>query len=440
MKEKIGYGMGDFASILIWGTIGSFLTFYYTDSIGLSAGFVGTLMLIARVFDAFIDILIGNLVDKTKSKHGKARPWLLWMCVPFAIFGVLLFTVPDVGKTWTILYVYVTYLLMNGIYSAINVPYGVLNSLITQDSYQRSVLNIFRMAFSLCSGILVNFLTMPLVKAFGGSKQGWSFTMAIFSIVGMVLFLFTFKTTKERVKPTVVTKEIPFKSGVKALFRNKYWIIMVVFAVVFFINWSLSSGMNIYYAKYVLNNNDLVGIIGMTTLMPMLIGYLFLAPFIKRFGKRNIALVGSVLLILGSVVISLDPTNLTMVIVGLIIKAIGNTPIMGTIFAMLADTIEYGEWKTGLRTEGLVYSAGSFGTKVGTGVGTAVIGWGLALGGYVGGQTMISDSALTSIKWLYIYVPIILSVMQIIVLAFHNLDKQYSKIIKDLQWIKSQKL
>jgi len=145
-----------------------------------------------------------------------------------------------------------------------------------------------------------------------------------------------------------------------------------------------------------------------------------------------------VLLILGSVVISLDPTNLTIVIIGLVIKAIGNTPIMGTLFAMLADTIEYGEWKTGLRTEGLVYSAGSFGTKVGTGVGTAVIGWGLALGGYVGGQTMISPSALTSIKWLYIYVPIILSIMQIVLLAFHHLDKQYPKIIKDLQWIKSK--
>ncbi|MGG3572432.1 MFS transporter [Bacillus gobiensis] len=438
MKEKIGYGFGDFASNLLFFATATFLTFFYTDTVGLAAGAVGTLMLVARILDALADIGIGALVDKTKSKHGKARPWLLWMAVPFAISGILLFTVPNTGPVATLIYVYITYLLMNFIYSAINVPYGVLNSLLTQDAYQRSVLNIFRMVLANLGALFITFFTLPLVSVFGGGQPGWIFTFSIFGIIGTLMFLFTFTSTRERVKPSVVHKDVPFKRGIKALFKNKYWGLMVAFTIVFFANNALGSGINVFYAQYILEDRDLVGILGMASLLPQLLGFGILAPIIKRIGKRNASLIGSFIMIAGSLIVAFQPTSLALVIAGLIIKALGTAAIMGTVFAMLADTVEYGEWKTGIRTEGLVYSAGSFGTKAGSGLGTAAVGWGLAMGGYIGGQTTVSASANFSIQFLFIYLPVIFSLIQIAILWFHRLDRQYPDIIKELQWVRSR--
>ncbi|WP_051459403.1 MFS transporter [Paenibacillus zanthoxyli] len=439
LKEKIGYGFGDFASQLLFSAAMTFLSYFYTDVIGINAGIIGTLMLVTRVLDAFIDVGIGALIDKTKSRHGKARPWLLWMSGPFALSGVLLFTVPNTNETITLVYVYFTYILMNFIYSSINVPYGVLNSMMTQDPYQRSSLNIFRMSLATIGGLLINFLTLPLVKAFGGGQQGWVITFVLFGLLGTFFFLVTFFSTKETVTPSVVQRSIPFKRAFGALLRNKYWKLILGFAIVYFINNSIGAGMNVYYAGYVLHNADLVGVMGFSLIAPQLLGYVILSPIVKRIGKRNSSIIGSFLLILGSLVIAVSPANLAVVCTGLIIKALGNAAILGTFFAMLADTIEYGEWKTGMRTEGLVYSAGSFGTKAGGGLGAAFIGWSLALGGYVGGQATISASALSSIHFMFIYFPIILAALQIVFLAFYKLDKIFPDIVEELQVVKSLK-
>ncbi|SFE76650.1 glycoside/pentoside/hexuronide:cation symporter, GPH family [Paenibacillus algorifonticola] len=434
-SERIGYGFGDAASNLIFTGAATFLTYYYTDVMGLAAGAIGTMMLIARILDAFLDVGVGALVDKTKNKHGKARPWLLWMMIPFAASGVLLFTFPDVGPGGALVYAYVTYLLMNFIYSFINIPYGVLNSLVTQDGYQRSVLNIVRMLGALAGAIGVSFATQPLVKVFGGGEKGWILTFAIYGVLSLIMFFITFKSTRERVKPSVSQKEIPFKQGLGALFRNKYWAIMLLFAVTVYTNYGMN-GLNIYYAQYMLNDAELLGLLSFAGLIPIAVGLFLIAPLIKKYGKRNVAFFGSFIMIVGSLVILIDPTNVTFVIVGLVIKALGMTPILGTIFAMLADTVEYGEWKTGVRTEGLVYSAGSFGTKAGSGLGAAIIGWGLAIGGYIGGQETISSSASSAIHFMFIYLPIILGILQMVILYFHKLDKLYPQIVAELKAVK----
>ncbi|MEK4439308.1 MFS transporter [Paenibacillus sp. FSL K6-2862] len=436
-KERIGYGVGDLASNLIWTAAGTFLSFYYTDVIGLSAGAIGTLLLIARVFDGIVDLGVGALVDKTKSRYGKARPWLLWGAIPFGVAGVLLFSVPNIGATGALIYAYITYLIMNIVYSAINVPYGVLNSLLTQDSYERSLLNIYRMVMAYSGAILVTFLTMPLINLFGGGKSGWIFTFVLFAILAVASFLTTFATTKERVKPSVVQKEIPFKRAVRGLFRNKYWGLMLGFVVTFFIGFGIITGMNVYFTQYILKDSGLVGLIGMATLVPILGGLFIIAPFIKRYGKRNTAMVGSIITIVGSLIIAINPDNLSVVLTGIIIRSIGTMPIHASIFAMLADTVDYGEWKTGMRTEGLVYSAGSLGTKAGSGLGAAFIGWGLALGGYVGGQDTISSTAHTAIQFLFIYLPAIMAILQIIILWFYKLDKSYPQMIKELEAVRT---
>ncbi|MFD2115103.1 MFS transporter [Paenibacillus yanchengensis] len=431
-SERLGYGFGDLASNLIWTATGMFLTFFYTDIVGISAAAVGTLLLIARVFDAFVDLGIGGLVDKTKSKYGKARPWLKWFAIPYGIAGILLFTAPNFGPTGALIYAYITYLLVNVIYSAINVPYSALNSLITQDQYQRSVLNIFRMFCALVGMLVITTMTLPIVDAFGGGKAGWSSTFIMFGVVSSVLFLITFRTTKERVTPSVVQKDIPIKRGFKALFRNKYWIIVVVLMLIGGISGAISNAVGIYYYQYIMNDRNLVGLLGLIGLVPIIIGLLFVAPIIKKYGKRNSMLVGLVIILIGCFILLINPTSLSVIITSILIKSIGSVPIAAAGFALLADTIEYGEWKTGIRTEGLVYSAGSFGTKAGNGIGAATVGWLLAMGGYVGGQEVISATASNTIEFMYIYIPIIFTVIQLLILIPYKLDKEYPEVIADL--------
>ncbi|WP_417898148.1 MFS transporter [Bacillus haimaensis] len=433
--EKFGYGLGDFSSNLIFTAISSFLLFYYTDIAGASAAAIGTIILLSRLLDGVTDIGMGAIVDKTKSKHGKARPWLLWMAIPYTISGILLFTVPDLGPVGMLVYITITYNLIHIIYTAINIPYGVLNSLITQDQYQRSSLNIYRMFMALSAAITIIFFTLPLVNAFGGGKQGWIITFSIFSVLSAILFLITFFTTKERVKPAQhdKTQTVPLKIGLKALFRNKYWALMVAFMLITFTGSGIAGGLGIYYAQYILNNPNLVGPLGLAGLFPMLFGLLFISPLIKKFGKRNSIIAGLVLGLVGTVIIVIDPSSFSLVLIGSIIRGIGGVPLVGSIWAMLADTIEYGEYKSGVRTEGLVYSAGSFGTKVGMGLGAAIMGWTLSFGGYVGGIAEQSDSATATILFLFVYVPVIITAIQLIILYFYKLDKEYPKILKKLQ-------
>ncbi|MGX4584552.1 MFS transporter [Paenibacillus chitinolyticus] len=433
LKEKLGYGAGDLASNFIWASTAAFLTFFYTDVVGLSAVAVGSLLLFARVFDGFVDIGVGILVDKTKSKHGKARPWLKWLAIPFGISGILLFSAPDLGPTGSLIYAYATYLLVNIIYSGINVPYGVLNSMITQDPYQRSLLNIFRMFMAIAGTLLITSFTLPLIDAFGGGKGGWLATFTIFGIISSVLMLVTYRTTKERVKPSVIQKEVPTIRGIKALLRNKYWALMVIYKVLINTGMAVGAAINVYYAQYILHDKSLVGILGLLTYIPVLIGMLFIAPIIKKFGKRNAAIFGVIIYLLGSSLMIVDPTNVTVVLIATLIKSIGSIPITASMFAMLADTIDYGEWKTGIRSEGLVYSAGSFGGKAGSGLGAALVGWLLAWGGYVGGQETISVSASASIQFMFIYLPIILYAIIFVILKLYTLDKQYPQIIKELR-------
>ncbi|MCM3781544.1 MFS transporter [Neobacillus mesonae] len=431
-SEKLGYGIGDFTTSLVFTAIGAFLSIFYTDVVGLAPAAIGTMMLLVRVIDGVADIGMGVVVDRTKSKYGKARPWLLWMSFPFGIGLVLLFTAPDFGPTGSLIYAYVTYLFINLVYTAINIPYSTLNALITQEPYQRSLLNIYRMTLAMAGAALITYVTMPMVNQFGGGKTGWFITFLIFGLVTPFMYLITFKSTTERVKPVVTEKSVPLKRAIPALLRNNYWLLMVLFCLVAYIGSGLTSGLNAYYAKYILDDADLVGALGLANLLPMLVGIPLTAPLVKRFGKRNTALYASVLGMIGTVIVIFNPYSVTMIIVGTVLKTLFMAPIAGTMFAMLADTIEYGEWKSGIRSEGLVYSAGSFGTKVGSGLGGAIVGWSLALGGYVGTAGVQSDSALQMIKVMYLYSPLVISALTLLILIFYKLDKKFPMIIEEL--------
>ncbi len=435
LMERIGYGCGDLASNFIWQAMSIFIVYYYTDVIGVAAGIIGSIMLFSRVFDGVSDIAMGYVIDKTTSRHGKARPWLLWLAVPFAISAVLLFAVPDVSPFWQTVYIAVTYNLVCLVYTGLNVPYGTLNSLITQDQYQRSLLNVFRMSLALIGVLLVSNLTLPVATLFGGGQAGWIVTFAIFGAIGTGLFLFTFKSTRERVQPADEKRRqapVPLKQSLRTLGKNRYWALATLFILITYIFNALNSGAVVYYAQYLLDDTWLVGVITTAYIVFILAGMAFVAPITKRYGKRNAIIVGELITLVGYGVMLIDLGNVYLIVAGTVIRGLGKAPINGSMFALLGDTIEYGEWKTGIRNEGMVYSGGSMGIKIGSGLGTALLGWILAFGGYVGGGGEQSDTALLAIQTLFVYLPMGLCALMIVLMLFYDLDKRYPAIVADL--------
>ena len=435
--ERFSYGCGDLGCNIIYSAMAAFLLFYYTDYVHISAGIVGTIMLVSRIFDGVTDLIMGVIVDRTKSKMGKCRPWILRMAIPFAIAGILLFSVPSgLGQTAKIAYIFITYNLVSSvIYTAINVPYATLNALITQDQYERSVLSIFRMILATTGTLIITNLTLPLVQAFGNNASAWTKAFAVFGVLAVIIFLITFTGTKERVKPSEHTKQekIPFFKGIRLLFQNKYWIMITLTLVFIFIIYSLNGGAAVYYAKVVLKNPNLVGPMNLVASIVQIVAMFFTAFIIKKIGKRNMLILGAIIYGLGFAMFAFVGTSYIGIMIASGLKGVGNAGISSCMFAIVSDTIEYGEWKTGYRTEGLINSASSFGFKVGNGLGSAMLGWILALGGYAEKAVAQSASALTAINALFIYIPVLAAVLIVAIMCFYKLDKEYDGIVTDLK-------
>lgn len=439
LSERLAYGFGDFGCNIIYTAMSAFLLFYYTDYAGVSAFAVGTIMMVSRLFDGISDIIMGVIVDRTKSKYGKARPWILRMCIPFAISGVLLFSVPTSwAETPKLIYVFITYNLVSTVvYTAINVPYSALNALMTQNPYERSVLSIFRNLLATAGTLTINIFTLPLVEFFGNNALAWTKTFFIFGIVAIIAFLYTFWGTSERVKSvaqlqSTENNDVPVLVGIKALFKNKYWIMMTGMLALFFLMYAINGGSTVYYAKDILGDKNLVGTINGIFNIVQICGMFFIAMMIKKFGKRNIFALGLVLDIIGMLILNYSNGVMSLIIISSVIRGLGNACGGATMWAMVSDTIDYGEWKTGYRTEGLVNSACSFGWKIGNGIGSALLGLILEAGGYVGTAITQTETALFSIEICFIWIPIAIYVIGLVIMSFYHLDKEFPAIIRDL--------
>ena len=439
LSERLAYGFGDFGCNIIYTAMSAFLLFYYTDYAGVSAFAVGTIMMVSRLFDGVSDIIMGVIVDRTKSKYGKARPWILRMCIPFAISGVLLFSVPTSwAETPKLIYVFITYNLVSTVvYTAINVPYSALNALMTQNPYERSVLSIFRNLLATAGTLTINIFTLPLVEFFGNNALAWTKTFFIFGIVAIIAFLYTFWGTNERVKSvaqlqSTENNDVPVLVGIKALFKNKYWIMMTGMLALFFLMYAINGGSTVYYAKDILGDKNLVGTINGIFNIVQICGMFFIAMMIKKFGKRNIFALGLVLDIIGMLILNYSNGVMSLIIISSVIRGLGNACGGATMWAMVSDTIDYGEWKTGYRTEGLVNSACSFGWKIGNGIGSALLGLILEAGGYVGTAITQTETALFSIEICFIWIPIAIYVIGLVIMSFYHLDKEFPAIIRDL--------
>ena len=436
VKERLAYGCGDFSSNIMYSAMAAFLMFYYTDYIGVSAAVVGSIMLFSRIFDGISDLIMGVIIDRTNTPFGKARIWILRLVIPYAIGTVMLFYVPA-GWSEMAKYVYIFFsynIAFTVLFTGINLPYATLTALMTQDQYERSVLSIFRMILATCGTLFIKTCTLPVVKFFGDNARAWTYTFVVFGALEIITFMITFLFTRERVNTSEDKRmAVPISLGFKALVKNKYWFMATLNLVLIFIAQGVNGSSEVYYAKEVLGNGNLVGTFSVALQVTQIVCMLFIAGFVKKFGKRNVLMAGAAIMIVGYGIMGIGAESLPVLILGCMLRGVGNAGISACMFAMVTDTIEYGEWKTGIRTEGLINSAASFGQKIGNGLSNVVMGAILAAGGYVGTAATQTASAISAIKVSYIYVPIILTAAQLVVLAFYHLDKEYDMILEDIK-------
>ena len=443
-SERIGYGMGNYGLAWVNGIMSAFFMLYLTNVAVLDAGVVGTIIAVSKVFDGVSDLIMGGIVDRTKSKHGKARIWLLRMRIPMAIASLLLFCIPaSLTTAVKYVYVFIMYNLVNSVfYTSMYVPYTSMNYLMTENAYDRGLLGNMNMIFQTLANITMNTFFLKWLNHFGAGdmyvQSAWTKTFVVFGFVSIAAFLCTFFGTKERVRANEtgeqkVEENVPFVTGIKALFQNKYWIMMTGMLALFFLMYSVNGGATVYYAKDILGDKNLVSTINGIFNIVQILGMFFIAMLVKKFGKRNVFSLGLILDIIGMLVLNFSGGSMPIIVVSSVIRGIGNACGGATMWAMVSDTIDYGEWKTGYRTEGLVNSACSFGYKIGNGIGSALLGVILEVGGYVGNAAAQTASALTSIKICFVWIPIAVYVCGLIIMKFYHLDKEFDGILADLK-------
>ena len=435
---RIAYGLGDTAQNVVWGAMG-ILTFFYTEYAGIDPAVVGLVMLVSRCFDGVLDVIMGFVVERTNSRWGKSRPWILWMSVPFAISIVLIYTVPQTTSALQFAYIFVTYNFCTTFcYTALNLPYGSLSAMMTRLSKERDMLSITRMCLSPWGRILSVSATLPLVKILGDTQEAWVKVMSLWSVVALLLLLFCFWKCEETVVIEARQKvhKISIRTALMGLARNKYfWCGMTVWMmqnVIFTITGTILP----YYCKYVFLNDSLYsGLYLLETLVTIAVMALFSPKLLKRFGKRNMSLGGVVLCLVGHVIFLINPLDFNWVVFSCVIRGIGFAPVQSVIFGFLGDAVEYGQWKSHIRQEGLVFSGGSVGTKIGSGLTGAAMTGLMSYAGYVSssnGSVVQSQEVVTMIIDIYKYAPLFVWVILIAVLAAYKLDKLYPQIMRDL--------
>jgi len=435
-KNVVGDGVGQ-AGLNIFGGFSALLLFYYTDIAGVSAALVGTLFLIARIFDALTNLLMGLVIDRTNSKYGKARPWMLWMSIPTMVTGIALFYIPEIGANGQALYILIVNMLFLGIcFTALGNSYNTLMALKTKNPNDRTKMGITRSLFGLFGGMLMSTAFIPIVTALGGKQTDWTLLISIVSVLAVILVLIAFKSGEEIATSTERVKfetSIPIKKQLAILFKNKYLMSIVMISLITSLLLSMTASTGIYFAKYIWEDINLVAIMGAIGFLPMVAGYVVLGPFAVKFGKRNVALVTTIIGIIGSLVRLVDPYNIPLGITSGILAAFAVVPFMAYIEAMLSDTIEYTEWKSQARFEGLTNSFSTFASTVGTGVGTAITGWLLAFGGFVEGQSTQPESAQQMIIALTTYIQAFFLIITLILLWRYKLDKIHPQLMADIE-------
>lgn len=439
LGTRLAYGCGDTACNIVFGMISTLLTLFYTDYAGIPVVTVGLVMLISRVFDGTSDIIMGFIVNKTSSKWGKARPWILWMSVPYCLAAISLFAVPQTNATLQFWYIFITYNLCTTVfYTAINVPYGTLSTLMTRSSRERDMLSVFRMSMAPVGRIIAVTLTMPVVKLFGDNQMAWIKAMSMWTIIAFVMLIICFTRCKETVDiaKKVKTEKVPVGKNVKALVTNKYfWSVLILWTVTC-VHGTIVGTTLPYYCKYIFKNDEwMYSVLYLAEAGTLVIGAMMCPALLKKYGKRNLSLAGAVVAVAAHAAFILNPYSFSWALGTSIVRALGEAPLTAVVFGMLGDVIEYGQWKTHIRQESLIFGGSSLGFKIGTGITSAVISSLLSKAGYLsstGAKTVQPESALKMIQNIYIWGPILVWGIAVITLILYKLDKKYPSIMQEL--------
>jgi GPH family glycoside/pentoside/hexuronide:cation symporter len=429
-REKLGYGLGDTASNFFFATFNVFLLYYYTDIFGLSAAAVGTMFLVTKIIDAASDPIMGLIADRTNSKWGKFRPYLLWGAVPYGLCGYAMFANPDLTYMGKLIYAYVTYSLMMLAYTAINVPYSALMGVISPSSLERTKVASYRFFCAFTAGWLVGTFVTPLKNILGGGNEalGFQYTMAIFAALSIGLFWITFATTKERVIPQLTKSD--FKVDFKALLQNGPWRVLFITGIVTLMNVAVRNGTLLYYFKYYVGDDgsrlflifDKTAVFMSTGLLAMLVGVSLTNALSARFEKRKLMIVLSLLNAVSMALFFVTPPDQywLMVFVNCLgTLVIGPTPAL--VWSMYADTADYGEYKTGRRTTALVFSTVQFSHKLGLAVGAGLAGIILAWFGFVANEIQ-TETAMLGIRLMFSIFPAVLAVISVVAIYFYRID------------------
>jgi glycoside/pentoside/hexuronide:cation symporter, GPH family len=435
VKEKIGYGLGDTASHFVWDMVGFWILIFYTDTFGISAAAAGTIMLIARFWDMLSDPLMGIIADRTNTRWGKFRPYLLWMALPYSVLAVLTFSTPEFGATGKVIYAGVTYLLLMTVFTAINLPYSSLGAVMTSDSYERAGLNSYRFIFAFAGQFIVTGSALYLANYFGrgNMSQGYQYTLMLFAVISFVLFMITFKTTRERVAPPPAQQN-NLKEDLKNLFKNRPWVILFFVGIVSFIMFALQNLSIAYYFKYYVGQEQSVQLFNIIGTVALMVGIPFSKPLAKRFGKRNVYMASSLISGLFFILLYIPGNdNIYAVYILNILAKFTYAPAVPLLWTMLADTADYSEWKFHRRATGLVFSAATFAQKAGWGIGGALAGWMLALYKFVPNIEQTATS-LRGIKLMISVFPGVLYMSCAILLYFYAINqKTCLEMEKDLE-------
>ena len=430
-KEKVGYSLGDTASNFVWDMVGFWLLFFYTDVYGISAAAAGTIMLVARFWDMAIDPIIGVVSDRTNTRWGKFRPYILFGAIPYAILAILTFTTPNFGELGKIIYAGATYVLLMTAYATINLPYSALGAVMTDDTYERAGLNTYRFIAGFSGQFIVTGLALTLAKFFGnGNKaQGFQYTVFLFAALSLVFFFITFQTTKERVQPPKAQKN-SLKEDFRNLFKNQAWVILALVGIISFIMFAMQNAAIAYYFKYYLGKEDNVQLFNVVGTVALIVALPLSKPLAKRFGNKNVFIGSSLISGLFFILIYLARVqDITSIYVFNIIAKMAYAPAVPLLWTMIADSADYGEWKSGRRSTGLYFSAAVFAQKAGWGIGAAIAGWILTLSQFVPNVPQ-TDTAITGIKLLVSVIPGILYMSCAIFMIFYKIDKQTTDQMK----------
>ena len=420
LREKIGYGLGDAASSMFWKLFTMYLLFFYTDVVGIPSAVVGTMFLITRIWDTFLDPFVGILGDRTSSRWGKFRPYLLWVAIPFGICGILTFSSFGDNMTTKIIFAYATYTLMMMVYSLINVPYASLLGVMSANPQVRTEFSSYRMTFAFGGSILVLFLIEPLVDIFSKMKItenipdiafGWQMAAVVFAIMASGMFLLTFLWTKERVQP-IKEEKGSLKEDLKDLGRNKPWWILLCAGIMALVFSFMNSAITLITIYLVLGQ------------AANILGIMFVPSLTKRIGKKKtyfVAMVGATIL---SVLFYFLPKDFIWGILCLqVLISICAGIISPLLWSMYADISDYSEWKTGRRATGLIFSSSSMSQKFGWTIGGALTGWLLAYFGFKA-NVIQSDFAQTGICMMMSIFPAIATMLSAFFISRYPLNEK----------------